>query len=139
MSGYGLDSATTKEWDEASSIVAQIPVIPNHRETFTGNQQPVDYKQSEGKPRYDLIPAEALDEVAEVFTLGAVKYEDHRWRQGIRSGALFAATMRHSWAWWRGEDNDPDTGKSHIAHAISNLMMLLGSIRCETAIIDRPS
>ena len=28
-------------------------------------------------------------------------------------------------AWFRGERNDPESGLSHLAHAICNLMMLI--------------
>jgi ADP-heptose:LPS heptosyltransferase len=32
--------------------------------------------------------------------------------------------MRHLAAWQRGEENDPETGLPHLAHAMCNLRML---------------
>lgn len=68
--------------------------------------------------RFDLIPAEALEALAEVYGSGAKKYDDRNWEKGYRYGLSFAAMMRHAWAWWRGEDNDPESGHSHMAHVM---------------------
>lgn len=82
-------------------------------------------KFDEGKTRYDLLPADALDKIATVFTFGSVKYGDRNWENGMSWGRLFGALMRHSWAWFRGEDHDPESGESHLAHAGCCVMMLL--------------
>jgi hypothetical protein len=37
----------------------------------------------------------------------------------------FDASQRHTWAHWRGELRDEETGYYHLAHAICNLMFLL--------------
>jgi hypothetical protein len=73
-------------------------------------------KDDGGKLRYDLIPTEALDELARVYTIGAAKYADNNWRQGgLKFGRIFGAMMRHAWAWWRGERDDPQDGQHHLA------------------------
>jgi hypothetical protein len=72
-------------------------------------------KDDDGKARYDLIPGDALHEVAKLYGLGAVKYADRDWEQGMRWGRIFAAMMRHAWAWWRGEKLDPENGQYHLA------------------------
>ena len=87
-------------------------------------------KYDQGKNRYDLIPAKALDEAVKVLTAGAVKYnesfDEENWRKvSYPQRRYFAAAMRHLWAAKRGEANDPETGISHYAHAITNLMFLL--------------
>src|SRR5271165_5949763 len=78
-----------------------------------------------GKVRYDLIPAEPLRLVAAVFTSGAGKYGDNDWRGGIRWGRRFASILRHLWKFWAGEDTDPESGLPHLAHAITQAIMLL--------------
>ena len=30
-------------------------------------------------------------------------------------GRVFGALMRHAWAWWRGQDTDPEDGQHHLA------------------------
>jgi hypothetical protein len=72
-------------------------------------------KDDAGKARYDLIPGDALDEIAKLYGLGAVKYADRDWERGMRWGRVFAAMMRHAWAWWRGEKLDPENGQHHLA------------------------
>ena len=77
-----------------------------------------------GKLRYDLIPPEALEGVAKVLTFGASKYDDRNWEKGISYGRLFGSTMRHLWAWWRNEENDSESGLSHLDHAACCIFFL---------------
>lgn len=81
------------------------------------------------KPRYDLISPEFLDGIATVLASGAKKYGDRNWEGGFTWGRVFAALMRHSWAWWRGEEKDPESGQSHLLHAATNLMFLHTFVR----------
>jgi hypothetical protein len=82
-------------------------------------------KADDAKTRYDLLPPELLEETAKVLTFGAQKYSAHNWAQGASWSRYFSAMMRHMWAWWRGEDNDPETGFSHLAHAACCLSFLI--------------
>lgn len=82
-------------------------------------------KNDQDKLRYDLIPPEALDSLARVLTFGANKYADRNWEKGMDWGRVFGACMRHLWAFWRGEDKDPETGYSHLEHAICNIAFLI--------------
>ena len=75
-------------------------------------------KHDEGKPRYDLVPPEALDALSRVLTFGAAKYSSRNWEKGMDWGRVFGAMMRHAWAWWRGEHKDPETGYSHLWHVL---------------------
>lgn len=86
-------------------------------------------KHDEGKPRYDLIPPFALDLVAQVMTYGATKYGERNWEKGLKPERLFAALMRHSWAWMRGETIDPETKLPHLAHAAASVMMLIDTLQ----------
>lgn len=81
-------------------------------------------KYDDGKPRYDLLSHPFLLGVSTVLTYGATKYDVHNWRGGIVYSRCFSALMRHLWAWWWGEDNDPETGLSHLWHAGCCLMFL---------------
>ena len=74
-------------------------------------------KDDHGKLRFDLIPPGALKELAAVYTVGASKYGDRNWEQGLAWGRVFAALQRHLWAFWGGEELDPEDGLSHLAHA----------------------
>lgn len=77
------------------------------------------------KPRMDLISSKALIELARVLTYGAKKYDSHNWRKGIAYSRIIAAIYRHLVAYNDGETYDKETGISHAAHAMCELMFLL--------------
>lgn len=81
-------------------------------------------KHDGGKPRMDLLDPGFLLDVARVLTFGADKYGAHNWRGGIDASRLYAAIQRHLNAFWSGQDTDPETGLSHLAHAACGLMFL---------------
>lgn len=81
-------------------------------------------KYDMGKARVDLLPPDALFSVARVFEYGANKYGDRNWELGMDWNRLYAAAMRHMLKWQSGEDADPESGLSHIDHAICSLMFL---------------
>lgn len=92
---------------------------PEQRAQLTAALQALQaVKHDEGKPRYDLVPPEALDALSRVLTFGAAKYSSRNWEKGMDWGRVFGAMMRHAWAWWRGEHKDPETGYSHLWHVL---------------------
>lgn len=82
-------------------------------------------KYDQEKPRYDLLPPELLNAVAEILGYGARKYADRNWEKGMSWGRVFSACMRHMWAWARGEDKDPESGYPHLWHAACNIAFLI--------------
>lgn len=96
-------------------------------------------KFDEGKPRYDLIPYDAIDEITHILTMGAAKYDDRNWELGITSGRLFRACMGHLIAWWRKKGPDEESNRSHLAHAGCCVLMLLAhELRKMDKFDDRP-
>ena len=77
------------------------------------------------KVRTDLVPVRPVLDVAAVLTYGAAKYDDRNWETGIMWGRLYGAALRHLFAWWGGEDMDPESGLPHLAHATCCLMFLM--------------
>lgn len=82
-------------------------------------------KFGDEKPRYDLIPPESLEEIAKVLSEGAKKYEPRNWEKGVPYSKYYRAAIGHLNLWKKGEDDDPDTGLSHLAHAGCCVMFLL--------------
>lgn len=92
-------------------------------------------KDDSGKARYDLLPPELLEATAIVLTFGANKYGDRNWEKGMSWGRVFAALMRHMWAWWGGRgpttvnflfgEIDGETGYSHLWHASCCISFLI--------------
>jgi len=81
-------------------------------------------KHDKGKLRLDLIPVAILNQIAEVFTHGAEKYGDKNWQKGFNWERIAGAVQRHFNAWRMGENLDPESGISHLAHASAGLIFL---------------
>ena len=90
------------------------------------SEAPVGKKYDAGKPRYSLLPPNALEEVAKVLTYGSQKYEDHNWLNVDKAeDRFFSAANRHMWAWKKGEKLDEENQCNHLAAAIASLMFIL--------------
>ena len=103
-------------------------LISNHLPlivTEKADKEYIDKETNELKPRFSLIPQYALEEVAKVFTYGAEKYEEHNYSKGAPNLDYIDAALRHINKYLRNRDIDHETAYSHLAHAISNLMMTL--------------
>lgn len=81
-------------------------------------------RYDEGKIRYDLLPADSIQELARVYTKGAAKYAERNWEKGMSWSRCFGSLMRHAWAFWRGETHDQETGCHHMAMAAWNCLAL---------------
>ena len=84
--------------------------------------------------RYDMIPADALDELARHYGAGAMKYPPFdngdgngkldNYRRGYDWSLSFAAMQRHAWAFWNREDIDQETGSKHLIAAAWHCLTL---------------
>lgn len=90
-----------------------------------------------GKAPLSLVDRFAIEQIGQVLAFGANKYGAHNWRGGINYSRLLDAALRHLYAFADGEDNDPESGLSHIAHAGCNIVFLLGMIRARGDLDDR--
>jgi hypothetical protein len=97
------------------------------------------YKYDDGKPAMDLIPPELLTAVADILQYGAQKYEPRNWEKGMNWGRVFAALMRHMWAWWSGQNQDPETNRSHLWHAACCIAFLIAYEARGVGNDDRPT
>jgi hypothetical protein len=81
-------------------------------------------KYDGGKAQMGLLAPRWLVGVAQVLTFGAKKYAAHNWAGGISYSRLYDAIQRHLNAFWDHEENDPESGISHLLHASCGLMFL---------------
>ena len=78
------------------------------------------------KARWTLLPLRALKEVVEVLTFGAKKYAPDNWKHVPKARERYIdAAYRHLADWSTESRLDPETNKSHLAHAICCLLFLL--------------
>ena len=94
-------------------------------------------KFDQDKPRIELVSPIALVELSKVLTFGAKKYDANNWRKGIAWSRLIGATMRHVNSYNSGETYDKETGLSHAAHAMCELMFLLEFEKTHPELDDR--
>lgn len=105
--------------DSARSLLEAVERIKGGALSATG------IKHDSGKPDMSLLSNVALLKVAEVMTFGKKKYAAHNWRGGFVWSRPLAAAMRHLMAYIGGEDKDPETGLSHLAHCACCIMFVL--------------
>lgn len=67
----------------------------------------------------------ALLELGKVGGFGANKYEAFNYLRGYDWRLSFDALQRHALAFWAGEDKDPESGLSHMAHAAWHALALV--------------
>lgn len=82
-------------------------------------------KYDEGKLRYDLIPPEAMEALAHIYTMGAVKYGPNNWERGMSWSRIIGALFRHLYSWIKGDEIDKESGKSHLWHVLWNVAALV--------------
>lgn len=75
--------------------------------------------------RYDLIPWDAMDVVAQVYAYGSQKYADHNWAKGYPWAWSLGALVRHIALWAMGENNDKESKLPHMGHATFHCLTLL--------------
>ena len=106
--------------NESSITLTTDDIIKASQTATTGGR-----KFDGGKLQYGLLPSHALKAIVEILTFGADKYEPNNWVYvPDAERRYFDAAQRHLWAWKEGEQNDPESGKNHLAHALCCLMFL---------------
>jgi len=83
-------------------------------------------KHDDNKTDWSLVPFESLEGMVKVLEFGAKKYAGWNWTNdgGFSYTRVLRSCLRHIFAYMRGEDNDPESGLSHIHHAMCNLLFI---------------
>ncbi len=111
--------------------------ITNTVTTASGSAGGSAMKFDGDKLPVNLLSSEALLQTAAVLKFGADKYHAHNWRDGFAWSRPLAAAMRHIMAYNDGEDKDPESGLSHLAHAACCIMFLLEFEKTHPELDDR--
>lgn len=92
------------------------------------------------KPPLGLIPGTAMVAVAEAMRCGMEKYGPANWRdKPVTTSTYTSAALRHLFAWIDGEDVDPESGATHLAHAMACMAILVDAQAQGTLNDDRPT
>ena len=95
-------------------------------------------KSDKGKTPVELVPPQFVGMVAQVLGHGAVKYGRWNWTKGLHWSRTYAATLRHLFLWYCGENLDKESGLSHLSHAATNIMFLITWQEMKRGTDDRP-
>jgi hypothetical protein len=126
-----MESSFTNEYEYNPFLDEMVP---------KGIVEPVvGVKFDQGKLGMHLLPPELLIGVSSILDFGAKKYAPRNWEKGMDWSRVFSSLMRHMWAWWRGEDKDPETGMSHLWHAGCNIAFLIAYEERKVGKDDRPN
>lgn len=135
------ESACSDSWWDAVSDLPRLEdfaLITEHDLPELPDPNPKD-RASAHKPQLHLIPPAAEILEAVVMGLGARKYGPYNWRTApIRATVYIAAAKRHLAQWLDGQDDDPESGVSHLAHARACLGILLDAQSLHCLNDDRP-
>lgn len=90
-------------------------------------------------PLLSCVPATALLVEGQVMALGAKKYGPFNWRDNsVASEVYIDAALRHIMAWNSGQDNDPESGVSHLGHVRACMGILIDAMETGNLIDNRP-
>jgi hypothetical protein len=112
-----------------------------------GAMMPVKLPDSNPKSAYGVkkpallscVPATALLVEGQVMMLGARKYGPFNWRDNSVAASVYIdAALRHIMAWNAGQDNDPESGVSHLGHVRACMGILIDAMETGNLIDDRP-
>lgn len=113
------------------------------REIVTGEHRVVNAQTGGEKgqklARFDLLPWDSLWTVAELYGVGAKKYEERNWERGHDWSLSIAALGRHYALFAAGEDLDPETGLPHMAAVAYHALALLRFMEQHRDLDDRPT
>ena len=91
------------------------------------------------KPSPHFIPPIAILEESVVMALGAKKYGAFNWQDSpVDATTYYDAALRHLMSWFAGENIDPESGVSHLAHVRACMAILMDSQASAILVDDRP-
>lgn len=81
-------------------------------------------RNNQGKLRWSLLDMKTLEGLVKVLMMGAEKYSDYNWQKGLPINEVYESLMRHLVSFMNGEDNDSESGLSHLDHALCNIYFM---------------
>ena len=91
-------------------------------EEAASNKEPEGLRCNKGKLKWSYVHFKSLEPMVRVLMFGAQKYEPFNWQKGLKKEEILESAMRHLTKLIDGEENDPESGLSHIGHLMCNCM-----------------
>jgi len=94
-------------------------------------------RYNEGKVDWSQVDLTLLEPMIRVLMYGEKKYHKYNWKKGAPISELIGCLMRHLTSFMDGEDIDKESGQPHLGHAMSNLMMMINTMKNRKELDDR--
>lgn len=108
------------EWNAGPADIEDEAILASYPDDNPKTQY------GEKKLKMSSTPVMPLQEMGKVFELGAKKYGRYNWRlHAVSATVYYDAALRHLMAWFEGEDTDPESGVSHLAHVMACMAILM--------------
>jgi len=92
------------------------------------------------KAPLQLLPPFPMEQLAWVHKLGADKYGSWNWRENkVEAMTYVGAIRRHLDAFVEGENQDPESKRSHLAHIMASCAILMDAEDQGQLIDNRPT
>ena len=83
-------------------------------------------RRTDRKPRFDLIPFEFLEAVAEVLTSGAARYGPYNWKRGRKD--FFLDAWNHAFVHLQ-QFKEGDKAEEHLAYLACNILFMICAVK----------
>lgn len=123
-----------------------------HMLSHEAENQPIDFVPTDkaralrfekGKPPLSWLVGSFLKDMAMVLyvssTAGGGKYPRSNWRKGAPVSESLNSALRHLTSFADGEDTDPESKQSHLAHVAINCMFIVHALSLNKEFDDRDS
>lgn len=94
-------------------------------------------RYNQGKLKWSLVDWESLEPLVQVLMFGANKYAAYNWQKGLKVTETMESCLRHIHSFLSGEDNDIESGLSHLGHAEANLHFVIWMLKNRPDMDDR--
>lgn len=113
-------------WDNPLDLTDFMLVHKYTKEEGTADKGKA-LKYDDNKVDWAILPLGAVEEIIKVMKFGESKYARGNFAEGtgLSYTRLLNALVRHTFAFMRGEDLDPESGLSHMAHAGCCVLFIL--------------
>ena len=96
------------------------------RSQHTVRRFPGGARRTDRKPRFDLIPFEFLESVAEALTRGTAKYGPYNWKRGQKD--FFLDAWNHAFVHLQ-KFKEGDRSEDHLAHLACNVAFMVWAVK----------
>jgi hypothetical protein len=100
--------------------------LVGHQNQQNSRRFPGGARRTDRKFRFDLIPFEFLESVAEALTAGAIEYGDYNWKRGQKD--FFLDAWNHAFVHLE-KFKEGDRSEDHLGHLACNVAFLIWAVK----------